>query len=147
MRRASTPGASTWRPRTRFAGNRSVALVYSLQHAEDTRTGRPAHRRPLAAGAAFRQLRRRQIRDPVPEPHPPRVTSAWPPATPRPEVDGYGLFDVVARVHNFHHSLELVAVGRDLFGRDYFDPSPLGGLPGDYPRAGRSIFIKAKYRF
>ena len=39
------------------------------------------------------------------------------------------------------------AVVRDLFGTDYFDPAPLGGLPGDYPRPGRSLFIKAKYRF
>ena len=34
----------------------------------------------------------------------------------------------------------------DLFGKDYFDPAPLG-LPGDYPRPGFSIFVKAKYRF
>jgi len=38
------------------------------------------------------------------------------------------------------------AVLHDLFGKDYFDPAPLG-LPGDYPRPGFSIFIKAKYRF
>jgi hypothetical protein len=54
---------------------------------------------------------------------------------------------MVARVYNFHPALELNAVVHDLFGREYFDPSPLGGLPGDYPRPGRSVFVKAKVRF
>jgi len=57
------------------------------------------------------------------------------------------LFDLAARIHNFHPSLELSAVVRDLFGTDHFDPAPAGGLPGDYPRPGRSLFLKAKYRF
>jgi outer membrane receptor protein involved in Fe transport len=65
----------------------------------------------------------------------------------RPDLNGYTLVDLVARVHNFHPALELNAVVHDLFGRDYFDPSPLGGLPGDYPRPGRSVFVKAKVRF
>jgi outer membrane cobalamin receptor len=129
-----------------FAGNRSLALVYSLQHAEDASSGRrltgvPTHLARLSANfpagkyvilspsLALRGARPRAAGD------------------PRPELDGYSLFDVVARIHNFHPALELSAVVRDLFGTDYFDPSPLGGLPGDYPRAGRSIFIKAKYRF
>ena len=46
-----------------------------------------------------------------------------------------------------HRALELSLVVHDLFGQDYFDPSPLGGLPGDYPRPGRSVFLKGRYRF
>ena len=55
--------------------------------------------------------------------------------------------DLVARVHNVNPRWELSAVLHDLFGEEYFDPSPLGGLPGDYPRPGRSVFVKAKVRF
>jgi len=65
----------------------------------------------------------------------------------RPETKGYALVDLVARVHNVNPRWELSAVLHDLFGEEYFDPSPLGGLPGDYPRPGRSVFVKAKVRF
>jgi outer membrane receptor protein involved in Fe transport len=123
-----------------------VELVYSYQHTGDDRTGGdlagvPSHLGRLSGNfeagkyvilspsLSFRGSR-------------PRVA-----ADPRPELDGYAVFDVVARFHNFHHALELSAVLRNLFGQDYFDPSPLRGLPGDYPRAGRSFFVKAKYRF
>jgi outer membrane cobalamin receptor len=129
-----------------FSGNRSLALVYSLQHAEDAVTGRrvtgvPTHLARLSAnfGAGRYVILSPSL----------TLRSARPRAAgdTRGELDGYSLFDVVARIHNFHPSLELSAVLHDLFGADHFDPSPLGGLPGDYPRAGRSIFIKAKYRF
>ena len=43
--------------------------------------------------------------------------------------------------------LELTPSCTTSSARHYFDPSPLGGLPGDYPRPGRAIFVKAKYRF
>ena len=129
-----------------FGGSSSVVLAYSLQHAEETRSGRrlagvPSHLGRLGANfpagkyvilspsLTFRGARPRAAGD------------------DRPELGGYSLFDVVARLHNFHPRLELSAVVRDLFGQDYFDPSPLGGLPGDYPRTGRAIFVKAKYRF
>jgi outer membrane receptor for ferrienterochelin and colicins len=128
-----------------FAGNQSLALVYSVQRAEDRESGRrlgvPTHLGRLAAnfGAGksvilspsltFRGARPRAAGD------------------PRPELGAYSLVDVVARVHNFHPALELSAVAHDLLGREYFDPSPRGGLPGDYPRPGRSFFVKAKYRF
>jgi iron complex outermembrane receptor protein len=64
----------------------------------------------------------------------------------RPELGGYALVDLAARIHNFHRALEFSVVLHDLFGKDYFDPAP-AGLPGDYPRPGFSLFIKAKYRF
>ena len=36
---------------------------------------------------------------------------------------------------------------RNLLDEEYFDPSPLLGVPGDYPRPGRSLLVHAKYRF
>jgi iron complex outermembrane receptor protein len=129
-----------------FPGNRSVALVYSWQHAEDRGTLAPLGEVPrhlgrlsanvgvgkyliLSPSLTVRGARARETSD------------------QRAELGGYSLVDVVARAHNFHPALELSAVVHDLFGQEYFDPSPLGGLPGDYPRPGRSIFVKVKYRF
>jgi hypothetical protein len=43
--------------------------------------------------------------------------------------------------------VEFAGVVHDLFDTRYFDPSPAGALPGDYPRPGRSVFVKLKYRF
>ena len=129
-----------------LSGNRSVALVYSLQHAEDSASGRrlagvPSHLGRLSAtfGAGKYVILSPSL----------TVRGSRPRAAgdTRPDRDGYALFDVAARIHNFHPALELSAVVRDLFGTDYFDPAPRGGLPGDYPRPGRSLFIKAKYRF
>jgi outer membrane cobalamin receptor len=127
-----------------FPGNRSVSLVYSLQHAEDAETGRrlagiPTHLGRLAgtfpAGKYVILSPSLMVRGARPRGS----------GDDRAELGGYALFDVAARIHNFHRAIELSAVIHDLFGKDYFDPSPLG-LRGDYPRPGRSIFIKAKFR-
>jgi outer membrane receptor protein involved in Fe transport len=129
-----------------FAGNRSVALVYSLQRAEDAATGRRLTGVPSQLGRLSANFGAGKYLILSPSL---TVRGARPRAAGdgRPELGGYSLFDLVARVHNFHPAFELSAVVRDLFGRDYYDPSPLGGLPGDYPRPGRAIFVKAKYRF
>ena len=36
---------------------------------------------------------------------------------------------------------------RDAFDEGPHDPSPRGGLPGDYPRSGRAFFVQAGYKF
>jgi outer membrane receptor protein involved in Fe transport len=123
-----------------------VALVYSLQHGEDGDSGRrlsgtPTHLGRLSANFPAGKY---VILSPSLTLRGARPRSA---GDVRPELGTYALVDVAARIHNFHRAMEVTAVLRDLFGQDYFDPSPLGGLPGDYPRPGRSIFIKAKYRF
>jgi iron complex outermembrane receptor protein len=129
-----------------FAGNRSVSLVYTLQSAEDTTSGErlpgiPRHLARLSANAAVGRyfvvspaLMLRGER--------PRVL-----ADTRAPVEGYALFDLTVRALNFHPRLEFAGVVHDLFDARYFDPSPAGALPGDYPRPGRSVFVKLKYRF
>jgi outer membrane receptor protein involved in Fe transport len=129
-----------------FGPTRSIALGYAWQHPRERETdrrlaGAPAHLGRVSANlptgkylilspsVTFRSARPRAIHD------------------SRPETKGYTLVDVVARVHNVNPRWELSAVLHDLFGQDYFDPSPFGGLPGDYPRPGRSVFVKAKVRF
>jgi outer membrane receptor protein involved in Fe transport len=144
LERIDAHGADLEAART-FAGNRSVGLVYSLQHAEDDQTGRqlagiPTHLGrfygTFPAGKYFTLSPSLTLRGSRP-----RAAGDL-----RSELGGYALVDIAARVHNFHRAIELSAVVHDLFGKDYFDPSPFG-LPGDYPRPGFSIFIKAKYRF
>jgi iron complex outermembrane receptor protein len=129
-----------------FAGSRSVGLVYSLQHAEDVETGRRLAGIPTHLGRLFGTFPTGKYVTLSPSL---TLRGARPRSAgdDRPELGTYALVDVAARIHNFHRAIELTAVLRDLFGQDYFDPSPLGGVPGDYPRPGRSIFIKAKYRF
>jgi outer membrane receptor protein involved in Fe transport len=65
----------------------------------------------------------------------------------RSDLDGYSLFDLVVRARNFHPRWEIVGTVQNLFDTEYFEPSPLGGLPGDYPRPGRGVFVKARYKF
>jgi iron complex outermembrane receptor protein len=129
-----------------FTGNRSVGLVYSLQHSEDNETGRRLAGVPTHLGRFFGTFPAGKYFTLSPS----LTVRGSRPRTagdPRSEVGGYALFDLAARVHNFHRAIELSAVVHDLFGKDYFDPAPLGGLPGDYPRPGFAVFIKAKYRF
>jgi outer membrane cobalamin receptor len=129
-----------------FNGNRSVELVYAFQHVEDLQTGdrltgTPGHLGRLSAnfGAGKYVILSPSLTI--------RGERARMPGDPRPALGAYSLVDLVARIHNFHPALELSAVVHDLFGQEYFDPSPFGGLPGDYPRPGRALFVKAKYRF
>ena len=50
-------------------------------------------------------------------------------------------------VHNIFRTLELSATVNNLLDTDYEDPAPAFTVPGDYPRPGRSVFIKATYKF
>jgi iron complex outermembrane receptor protein len=68
-------------------------------------------------------------------------------ADPRPPVAGSGLFDLNLRSKKLYRTLQLTLTARNLLDKTYFDPSPLGGVPGDYPRAGRSILVTASYKF
>jgi iron complex outermembrane receptor protein len=129
-----------------FGANRSVAAVYSWQRPRDSATDRRLADVPTHLGRLSVNLPAGKYLILSPSV---TVRSARPRALgdARPDLKGYTLVDMVARVYNFHPALELNAVVHDLFGREYFDPSPLGGLPGDYPRPGRSVFVKAKVRF
>ena len=66
---------------------------------------------------------------------------------PRPPVDGYALLNLNVRAHELFKGLELSAGVNNAFDQDYFDPSPSNGVPGDYPRPGRSVLVKAAWKF
>jgi hypothetical protein len=55
--------------------------------------------------------------------------------------------NLAVRRLSFAKNFEVRAIAHNLLDRGYEDPSPAYGVPGDYPRAGLSVFIDAKYRF
>jgi iron complex outermembrane receptor protein len=66
----------------------------------------------------------------------------------RPALAGYGLVNLtVRRLFLPSKSLEVRAILNNALDQSYRDPSPSWGVPGDYPRPGRSLFVDAKYRF
>ncbi len=60
---------------------------------------------------------------------------------------GYGLLGLALRATNVVRTLSLALTAQNLLARGYFDPAPLYGVPGDYPRPGRSILLQASYQF
>ena len=69
------------------------------------------------------------------------------PGDARADAEAYALLDVVLRTRQLWRTLELSATLRDAFDEGPHDPSPRGGLPGDYPRSGRAFFVQAGYKF
>jgi outer membrane receptor protein involved in Fe transport len=66
---------------------------------------------------------------------------------PRPDASGFALFDLNLRAPGVYRRLELALRLTNLFDKGYSDPSPSLGVPGDYPRAGRSVYVSAAWRF
>jgi outer membrane receptor protein involved in Fe transport len=66
---------------------------------------------------------------------------------PRPALAGHGLLGLTLRAPNVYRSLSLTLSGRNLLDHDFFEPAVLGGVPGDYPRPGRSLLMQATYLF
>jgi outer membrane receptor protein involved in Fe transport len=69
------------------------------------------------------------------------------PGDPRPPVGGYAIVNLNVRVKRIYKTLEGDLALQNLFDEAYFDPSLLGGVPGDYPRAGRRVLLHATLRF
>lgn len=65
----------------------------------------------------------------------------------RKDVPSYALVNTSILLKNFLPSLELSCTIQNLLDEAYVDPSPSNTVPGDFPRPGRSIFLKAAYRF
>jgi len=65
----------------------------------------------------------------------------------RAPVAGYALFNVNVRAPDLYKGLVVALSMQNLFNKLYFDPSPAGGVPGDYPRPGRRVFLSATYQF
>jgi len=128
-----------------FARDRSLALAYALQDASTAGLGASPARAPTHLGrlsANFPAGRYLVLSPSLSF----RSAAERTPVDLRGEVAGYSVVDLVARSRNLRPSLEISAVVHDLFDHGRFDPSPLGGLPGDYPRPGRSVLLRARWR-
>jgi outer membrane receptor protein involved in Fe transport len=130
----------------RSFGAHSVFAGYTYQRVEDPASGErladaAAQIATLGANLTFRDRF--------------TVTPAWSfrgrlprgPGDPRPEVASRGLLSLTVRARRLFRTLEIWGAVYNLFDESYVDPSPPGGVPGDYPRPGRSAFINASYRF
>jgi len=69
------------------------------------------------------------------------------PEDSRPEMEAYSLLNLGVRVREVFQRLELSASVQNALDDKYLDPSPSNGVPGDYPRPGRTVFVKATWKF
>ena len=124
----------------------SFFLDYAYQHSDDQATGLaspgvPASIGHLGATFAFAKSLRAT---------PSLVfTSSRPRAVgdSRSAVPAYALLDFALRAPDIYRGVLLSLSARNLLNKSYFSPAPEGGVPGDYPRPGRTLFLSASYQF
>ncbi len=132
--------------RRNFGVSDSLFATYTHQQAEDAVTGirRADVPRDLGSAGATFTYRDRFSVTPQALVRSARTRS---PGDPRPPMDGYAVVSLHVRARDLVKTLEITGTISNLFGVRYSDPAPLGGVPGDYPRPGRSVFVMATYRF
>jgi outer membrane receptor protein involved in Fe transport len=124
----------------------SAFIDYTFQHSDDQATGAssqgvPSHLGHVGATLAFaRNLRATPSL--VFSSSRPRA-----PGDPRPAVAGRVLLDFSLRAPDVYRGVLLSFSVQNMLNKLYFDPSLEGGVPGDYPRAGRRVFLSASYQF
>lgn len=64
----------------------------------------------------------------------------------REPVPGYALVDMTLILKNFYKTFEVRASAYNLFDKEYADPSAVGAVPGDYPRAGATYMLEVRYK-
>jgi outer membrane receptor protein involved in Fe transport len=65
----------------------------------------------------------------------------------RAGLPGYVLLNLDAHATRVYRTLDLGLRMDNLLDTEVLDPAPIGTLTGDYPRAGRSLELEARYRF
>jgi iron complex outermembrane receptor protein len=124
----------------------SVFLNYSYQHPENIETGKRAADAAThigSLGATFALASGARVTPALLF----RSSRARAPGDLRDAVPGYALFNLTVRVPDVFKGLAVSLAIQNLFNKLYFDPSPAGGVPGDYPRPGRRAFLSATYQF
>lgn len=131
-----------------FGLENSLFASYTFQHVEQDAPGGPVPaagvpEQLVSAGVSLAPSRHLLV----------SPSLSWRASRPRAAGDAraplpaYALVDLALRFRNLYRTLEVVALARNLFDRSYADPAEPGGLPQDYPRAGRSLRVQASYRF
>jgi outer membrane receptor for ferrienterochelin and colicins len=124
----------------------SLFLDYAYQHSDDKATGVASAGVPASVGhvgATFAFARSLRATPSL------VFGSSRPRAVgdTRSAVPGYALLDFALRAPDVYRGLLLSLSGRNLLNKSYFGPAPDGGVPGDYPRPGRTLFLSASYQF
>ena len=73
----------------------------------------------------------------------------------RDPLSGFGVLDMTLTAHDvFHKGLEFSFSLKNMFDKDYRDPSPelteenrFSTVPDDFPNPGRSFFVELSYTF
>jgi iron complex outermembrane receptor protein len=132
--------------RRTFGLTDAIFASYTFQRTEQQGTGLPVAGVPedmatLGGTVAFRQrlvatpyllFRGRRLRGE---------------ADAREAMGAYALVNLNLRARNVARNLDLWLTGLNLFDSQYFDPAFPWGVPGDYPRPGRSLYFGAAYKF
>jgi outer membrane receptor protein involved in Fe transport len=124
----------------------SLFLDYAYQHSDDRATGTSSAGVPSSIGHvgatfAFAKSLRATPSLVFASSRPRAVGDA------RSAVPGYALLDFALRVPDVYRGVLLSLSGRNLLNKSYFYPAPDGGVPGDYPAPGRTLFLSASYQF
>jgi iron complex outermembrane receptor protein len=130
----------------KIVGEHSAFVSYALQSPKDADSGRrsadvPTH---MATVGGTYEIKPRLDLSPtlILRSERPRAAGDL-----RPAVPGYSVMNLTLRRVSASGQLELRAILANVFDNRYRDPAPQNGVPGDYPRPGRSVFFDAKYRF
>jgi iron complex outermembrane receptor protein len=133
--------------RRRLGRADSVFLNVGVQDGEDRRTGLEAPFVPTllgSLGGTFFFRGGRMSATPI---WSFRTSREREPGDPRPPLAGHGLLGLTLRATNVYRTLTLTLSGRNLLDQDYYEPARRNGVPGDYPRPGRSVLLQASYLF
>ena len=133
--------------RRSFGRSDSVFISLAVQDAEDRRTGLDAPFVPSALGNLGGTVFLRGGRVSVTPIWSFRTSREREPRDPRPPLAGHGLLGLTLRATGLYRTLSLTLSGRNLLDQRYYEPALLGGVPGDYPRPGRSVLLQASYLF
>lgn len=130
---------------SRSVGRASFQGRYTFQRPEDRVTGRraplvPSHLGHLAASIDLG--RRVQVMPNVTY----RGERPREEFDPRAPLEASTVVDAHVLVRQVHPRVDATASVLNVFDVEYAEPSPWGGVPGDYPRPGRAFFLRLNIR-
>lgn len=124
----------------------SLRLAYAYQHSKDVETGEQSARVPRHLGSVGGTVRLGDFLKLTPTVLF-RGSVPREPMDPREDVENYAVVNLNFMTKELGDHFTLNFTIFNLFDKEYFDPSPLGGVPFDYPRPGRNVFLKGTWRF
>ena len=129
-----------------FGLDRSIFANYTIQRVSEKTTGRQAPDAPahVANGGFTFGISRYATVSPTLIARGKRARTL---GDPRSAAKPYALMHVNVRLKNFLNTFEVALTLENAFDTKYSFPAPPFGLVQDYPAPGRSVFVRAQYRF